>query len=83
MVAIRLKRMGSKARPYYRIVVTDSRKNRDGRSIEEVGYYHPIEKGMGDVKLNEDRVKYWISVGAQVSDTVKSILKHQGLFATK
>ena len=79
MVAIRLKRMGSKAKPYYRIVVTDSRKNRDGRSIEEVGYYHPLKEGTGDVKINEERVKYWISVGAQVSDTVGNILKREGL----
>jgi small subunit ribosomal protein S16 len=73
-VKIRLKRLGAKKRPYYRIVVTDSRNPRDGKAIEEVGYYHPIEKDEIAVSLKEDRIKEWVSKGAQVSDTVKKIL---------
>ena len=83
MVAIRLKRMGCKARPYYRLVVTDSRNSRDGRNIEELGYYHPLEGEKGTVSLKEDRIKYWLSVGAKASETVNSILKREGVLATK
>jgi small subunit ribosomal protein S16 len=73
-VKIRLKRLGAKKRPYYRIVVTDSRNPRDGKAIEEVGYYHPIEKDDVAVSLKEDRIKDWVSKGAQVSDTVRRSL---------
>ena len=72
-VKIRLKRMGAKKRPYYRIVVMDSASPRDGRSIEELGYYHPVEK-QDQVKINEDRFKDWVSKGAIPSDTVKRLL---------
>lgn len=72
--SIRLKRFGSKKRPYYRLVVIDSRAARDSRSIEEVGYYHPIEAEDKQVVLKEDRIKEWISKGAQVSPTVKKLL---------
>lgn len=72
--SIRLKRFGSKKRPYYRLVVIDSRAARDSRSIEEVGYYHPIEAEDKQVVLKEDRIKDWISKGAQVSPTVKKLL---------
>ncbi|UGQ16350.1 30S ribosomal protein S16 [Borrelia sp. RT5S] len=72
-VRIRLKRMGAKKRPYYRIVVMDSASPRDGRSIEELGYYHPVEK-QDQVKINEDRFEDWVSKGAIPSDTVKRLL---------
>jgi len=76
-VKIRLKRFGAKKRPYYRIVVTDSRTPRDGRSLEELGYYHPIEKDEVQVQIKKDRVQYWLEKGAQVSPTVKNILNRQ------
>jgi len=75
--SIRLKRFGSKKRPYYRLVVIDSQAARDSRSIEEVGQYHPIEAEDKQVILKEDRLKEWIAKGAQPSATVKKILnKH-------
>lgn len=74
MVRIRLKKFGSKKRPYYRLVVQDSRKPRDGTTIEDVGYYHPIEAEGKQLSVKEDRVNYWLSVGAQPSDTVKKLL---------
>ena len=73
MVKIRLKRFGAAKRPCYRIVVQDSRKPRDGTTIEEIGVYHPIEAADKQVSFNEERAKYWISVGAQPSDTVKKL----------
>ncbi len=73
VVRIRLKKFGTKKRPYYRIVVQDSRKPRDGTTIEEIGVYHPIEAADKQVSFNEERAKYWISVGAQPSDTVKKL----------
>ena len=75
MVRIRLKKMGSKKRPYYRIVVQDSRKPRDGTTIEEIGIYHPIEAEDKQIAFNEERARYWIGVGAQPSDTVKKLFK--------
>ncbi|WP_024653354.1 30S ribosomal protein S16 [Borrelia persica] len=72
-VRIRLKRMGAKKRPYYRIVVMDSSSPRDGRAIEELGYYHPVER-QNQVKINKDKFHDWIGKGAIPSDTVKSIL---------
>jgi small subunit ribosomal protein S16 len=73
-VCIRLKRLGPKNKPVYRIVVADQRKPRDGRFIEEIGFYDPKIKGQNfTVKLN--RADYWLKVGAQPSDTVRSILK--------
>ena len=73
-VKIRLKRFGTKKRPYYRIVVTDSRNQRDGKALEEVGLYHPIEKEEEQVKLKEDRIKEWLSKGARPTPTVKRLL---------
>ncbi|NOY09827.1 MAG: 30S ribosomal protein S16 [Spirochaetes bacterium] len=73
-VRIRLKRFGTKKRPYYRIVVMDSRKPRDGRTIEEVGFYHPIELEEKQVKIKEDRIRDWLNKGAQPSDTVRRLL---------
>ena len=73
-VKIRLKRYGTKKRPFFRIVVVDSRAPRDGRTIEEVGFYHPIEVQEKQVKVKEDRVRDWMSKGAEPSDTVKRLL---------
>ena len=79
-VKIRLARHGAKKRPYYRIVVADSESPRDGRYLEAVGSYNPLQDP-AEVTLKTDRVKYWIEQGALPSDTVKSILKKEGLFA--
>ena len=79
-VKIRLARHGAKKRPYYRIVVADSESPRDGRYLEAVGSYNPLQDP-AEVTLKADRVKYWIDQGALPSDTVKSILKKEGLFA--
>ncbi|MDR2471813.1 MAG: 30S ribosomal protein S16 [Treponema sp.] len=71
---IRLKKFGTKKRPYYRIVVMDSRAPRDGKTIEELGYYHPIEAEDRQIVFNADKVRTWIQNGATVTDTVRSIL---------
>ncbi len=73
-VAIRLKREGNRNRPFYRIVVADSRARRDGRSIEAIGTYDPLQKGV-NFKVDLEKAEGWISKGAQPSDTVRSILK--------
>lgn len=78
-VKIRLKRFGTQRRPYYRIVVIDSRSPRDGRPIEEVGFYHPIEIEEKQVRLNLERINDWIKKGAQPSDTVKRLLKRKNI----
>ena len=70
-VKIRMRRMGSKRKPFYRIVVADSRMPRDGRFIEEVGYYNPLTNP-DEVKLEEDKIFEWLEKGAQPSDTVRS-----------
>ena len=75
-VRIRLKRFGTKRRPYYRIVVMDSRSPRDGRTIEEVGFYHPIEIEEKQIKVKEERVRDWLNKGAQPSDTVRKLLNN-------
>ena len=74
MVKIRLRRMGAKKAPYYRIVVADSRAPRDGRFIEEVGTYNPAADA-DKLKVDMERVKYWISNGAQPTDTVRGLIK--------
>ena len=76
MVTIRLSRGGAKKRPFYTVVVTDSRNRRDGRCIERVGFFNPIASGK-DVRLSldQDRVQYWIGVGAQPSERVASLIK--------
>lgn len=78
MVTIRLARGGAKKRPFYHIVVTDSRNARDGRYIERVGYFNPRAVG-GEVRLNLDasRVDHWVSQGAQASDRVSKLIKEQ------
>ena len=74
MVKIRLRRMGAKKAPYYRIIVADSRSPRDGRFIEELGVYDPMADGE-KIKVDLERAKYWISNGAQPTDTVRGLLK--------
>ncbi len=74
MVKIRLRRMGAKKAPYYRIVVADSRVPRDGRFIEEVGTYNPAADS-DKLKVDMERVKYWIANGAQPTDTVRGLIK--------
>ena len=74
MVKIRLRRMGAKKAPYYRIVVADSRNPRDGRFIEELGVYDPMADGE-KIKVDMERAKYWIANGAQPTDTVRGLLK--------
>jgi len=78
-VKIRMKRFGRTHRPFYRINAVDSRAARDGRVIEELGSYDPHASDDKKVKLNVERVQYWLSVGAQPSDTVRSFLKKAGL----
>jgi len=81
-VKLRMKRLGNTHRPYYRVVSVDERRKRDGRVIEELGTYNPLDKSEADqVKLKLDRCAYWLSVGAQPSDTVASLLKRSGLIA--
>merc|ERR1712034_221712 len=80
-VAIRLSRGGAKKRPYYRIVVSDSRSARDGKYLEQIGTYNPmLPKDSGErVKLNEDRARHWLSVGAKPSDRVHRFLDAAGI----
>lgn len=76
MVIIRLSRGGSKKRPFYRLAVADSRKSRDGRFIEQVGFFNPVARGQAErLRVDEERVKYWVDQGAQLSQRVKSLLK--------
>ncbi|MBS7261500.1 MAG: 30S ribosomal protein S16 [Treponema sp.] len=77
MVKIRLKRFGTKKRPFYRVVVMDAREPRDGRCIEELGTYQPIAAEGSQVKIDTERAKYWISVGAQPTDIVAKLLTKQ------
>ncbi len=79
-VKIRLARHGAKKRPHYRIVVADSESPRDGRFLENVGTYNPLVDP-AEVSLKQERIKYWIDQGAIPTDTVKSLLKKEGLFA--
>jgi small subunit ribosomal protein S16 len=78
MVTIRLARGGAKKRPFYHVVVTDSRSRRDSRYIERLGYFNPIAKGQ-EVRLNvdNDRINHWLSKGAQASERVAKLLKDQ------
>ncbi len=73
-VKIRLRRMGAKKAPFYRIVVADSRYPRDGRFIEEIGYYNPLKEPV-EVKVDAEKAKTWIKNGAQPTDTVKALFK--------
>lgn len=78
MIKLRLKRMGAKKRPSYRIVAAESRSPRDGRFIESVGTYDPLTDP-STVRVNAERARHWISVGAQPSDTVKYLLTREGV----
>ena len=77
-VKIRLRRMGAKKTPFYRIVVADSRYPRDGRFIEEIGYYNPLTEPK-TFKVDEEKAKKWISNGAQPTDTVKALFKNKNI----
>ena len=77
-VKIRLRRMGAKKAPFYRVVVADSRYPRDGRFIEEIGYYNPIT-APAEIKIDAEKAKKWIANGAQPTDTVKSLLKRSNI----
>ena len=74
-VKIRFKRMGSKKNPFYRVVVADSRTPRDGRFIEEIGYYNPLTK---ETKIDNEKAADWVAKGAQPTDTVRALLKKNG-----
>ncbi len=76
-VKIRLKRMGMKKKPFYRVVVADIRSPRNGRFIEEIGYYDPM-KNPADIKIDNERAKYWLGNGAQPTDTARALLKKSG-----
>ena len=77
-VKIRLRRMGQKKAPFYRVVVADSRYPRDGRFIEEIGYYNPITEP-AEIKIDAEKAKKWLANGAQPTDTVKSLLKRSNI----
>ena len=76
MLTIRLSRIGKKKKPFYRVVVIESSKPRDGRVVELVGTYDPLKKP-AEVKLNAERIKHWLGVGAQPSDTARSFIDQQ------
>ena len=75
MVVLRLKRLGRKHRPFYRLNAMDQRAPRDGRVIEELGWFDPLVADEKQLNFKADRIKYWLSVGAQPSDTVRGLLK--------
>ncbi|WP_455234452.1 30S ribosomal protein S16 [Thiogranum longum] len=78
MVTIRLARGGAKKRPYYHVVVTDSRNRRDGRYIERIGFFNPVAAGEEvRLKIDAERAQYWVSKGAQTSERVSRLLKEQ------
>lgn len=77
-VKIRLRRMGAKKRPFYRIVVADSRSPRDGRFIEEIGYFNPISEP-AEIKINDEKAVEWLKKGAQPTDTIKGLFRKHGI----
>jgi small subunit ribosomal protein S16 len=77
-VKIRLRRMGAKKAPFYRVIVADERSPRDGKFIDEIGYYNPL-KNPAEIKIDEEKAQKWINDGAQPTETVKSILKKSGI----
>lgn len=81
MVVLRLKRLGRNHRPFFRLSAMDKRAPRNGRVIEELGWYDPIAADDKQLSFKTDRIEYWLSVGAQPSDTVKSLLRRLGLEA--
>lgn len=81
-VCIRLKRTGRRNRPFYRVVAVDRRRPRDGKVLEELGYFDPINKDAEkQLSLERERIEYWLTVGAQPSETVHSILRRSGVVA--
>ena len=82
MVKIRLKRMGMKKHPFYRVIVADERSPRDGRFIEEIGYYNPMTQP-AEINVDKERAQYWLGVGAQPTDTVRILLKKTGAIEEK
>lgn len=78
MVKIRLKRMGANKKPFYRVVVADSRAPRDGKFIEEIGHYNPMTDP-ADIKIDADKAKKWLETGAQPTDTVKKLFQKNGI----
>ena len=80
MVKIRLRRMGAKSAPFYRVVVADSRYPRDGRFIDELGYYNPVSNPV-ELKIDAEKAQQWIKNGAQPTDTVRALLKKSGAIA--
>ncbi|HIU15688.1 MAG TPA: 30S ribosomal protein S16 [Candidatus Ventricola intestinavium] len=80
MVKIRLKRMGMKKKPFYRVVVADERASRDGRFIDEIGYYNPVSNPV-ELKIDAEKAQKWIKNGAQPTDTVRALLKKTGAIA--
>lgn len=77
-VKMRLRRIGAKKAPFYRVVIADSRSPRDGRFIEEIGYYNPLSEP-AEIKIDAEKAKKWISNGAQPTETVKALLKKSGI----
>ncbi len=77
-VKMRLTRMGAKKAPFYRVIVADSRSPRDGRFIEELGYYNPLTEP-AEIKIDAEKAKKWLANGAQPTDTVKALLKKSGI----
>ena len=77
-VKIRLRRMGRKKRPFYRVIVADSRSPRNGRFIEEIGWYDPLQDP-GEIKIDEEKARKWLANGAQPTDTARSLLKKSGI----
>ena len=77
-VKMRLRRMGAKKAPFYRVIVADSRSPRDGRFIDEIGYYNPLTNP-AEIKIDAEKAKKWIANGAQPTETVKSLLKKSGI----
>lgn len=79
MVTVRLSRGGAKKKPFYHVVVTDSRNRRDGRYLERVGFFNPMARGKEErLRLNNARIEHWIGLGAQLSDRVASLIKEAG-----
>lgn len=76
LLSIRLTRRGAKKKPFYRIIVTETRSKRDGRFLENVGYYDPC-RSPAEIKIDRDRIEYWIERGAQPSETVRSLIKRK------
>ena len=80
MVKIRLKRMGMKKKPFYRVVVADERATRDGRFVDEIGYYNPVSNPV-ELKIDTEKAQTWMKNGAQPTDTVRALLKKTGAIA--